>query len=85
MNKLSTGQWIGIGGAVVASGIARNGMPTLYPGDFVAFGLLGLLLFWFLRPRRLRADGPENAELTRKSVAFRLGQSLNRIRRGARR
>ena len=40
-----------------------------------------VLLLWFLTRRRTGLESPDGHEDTRNLVAFRLGQSLNRVRR----
>jgi hypothetical protein len=50
-------------------------------GDILMFGLLGLLLWWLLSARGGQSAGHEQAN---QGVAFRLGKTLNRIRRGSR-
>lgn len=80
--NVSKGQIAGIAAIVLALGISRNGVPEIYPGDYVGLALLALMAFWFSRPRRLDAsEGQEPSQ----SLAFRLGKAFNYVWRGHRR
>lgn len=79
MGKFTSGQIgaaIGIGVASLA--IRGEDLPIMDWRDYTAFLVLGLLLLWLLKPNtRVNADGHQG---TRKSLAFRLGKTLNRVR-----
>jgi hypothetical protein len=79
MAKLTPGQIGGIVATVVGLNVSRNGMPDVYPGDVVAFIILGLMLFWFLRPSR---DDASRSQRPDDSFAFRLCKALKRVLRG---
>lgn len=53
--------------------------------DYSAFAVFFLLLWWCFKPSRSAGlVGADTHEDARKSLAFRLGKSLNGIRRGLR-
>lgn len=76
--KADKATWIGY--AVIALAFSLYNNPLKRPlewGDFLMFGLLGLLLWWLLSARKSGdAAGEDRAD---KSFAFRLGKSLNRV------
>lgn len=73
----------GIALGVVFAALAVYNNPPTKPfewGDYLMFGLLGLLLWWLLGTRKggetTAQDGAD------QGFAFRLGKSLNRVWRG---
>lgn len=53
--------------------------------DYTAIAGLFLLLWWLLSPRRCTGlESTDAHERASEGFAFRLGQSLNRVRRGLR-
>lgn len=75
----------GIGLGVVIAGLSIYNHPPSRPfewGDYMMFALLGLLLFWLLGHRGRGDAAPEKSP--DQSFAFRLGKTLNGIRRGKR-
>ena len=78
--KVDKATLIGYGAIALAFSLYNNPLKRpLEWGDFLMFGLLGLLLFWLLRRR---SDGDAAGEdRTDQSLAFRLGKALNRVRR----
>lgn len=73
-------QYFGYAAIALAISVYRN--PMSHPlewGDFLMFGLAGLLLWWCLSVRSGEATSHERLD---QGVAFRLGKALNYIRRG---
>jgi hypothetical protein len=79
--KVDKAQMIGFAAVALALSLYNNPLKRpLEWGDFLMFGLLGLLMWWLLSVRKGgEASGEESAN---KSIAFRLGKSLNRVWRG---
>lgn len=61
--------------------IGRNGLPPIYFGDIVCLGIL-VAMFWWFSTTRDKSSAHEGAS---ESIAFRLGNLLNRVWRGLRR
>ena len=76
--KISGGQWGAILAIAVAGAYSRGAFNRPFEwGDALMFALLGLLLLWLLGGRKNAA----HHESLNQGIAFRLGKSLNRIRR----
>jgi hypothetical protein len=79
--KVDKAQMIGFAAVALALSLYNNPLKRpLEWGDFLMFGLLGLLMWWLLSARK-SGDAPAQ-DGADQSFAFRLGKSLNRIRRG---
>lgn len=81
--KIDKAHGIALGVVFAALAIYRNPPKQAFEwGDYLMFGLLGLLLFWLLSHRRSGdTAGEDRAD---QSFAFRLGKALNRVRLGKR-
>lgn len=73
--------WVAYLAIAVALTSTRYDLAALAWGEYVMFGLLGLLLLWCFSGTR-RGDDPAHHQRPNKSLAFALGKTLNRIRRG---
>lgn len=63
----------------IATGLTlsrRESLPPFHFGDAVAFAVIGLMLWWFLRPSRDNTAAHDQGD---QSVFFRLGKALNGI------
>lgn len=72
----------GIALGVVFAALAVYNNPPTKPfewGDYLMFGLLGLLLWWLLAPRPHRGAVEGGHEGARDSLAFRLGKAFNSV------
>lgn len=76
--KVDKAQMIGFAAVALALSLYNNPLKRpLEWGDFLMFGLLGLLMWWLLSARKGgEASGEQSAN---KGFAFRLGKSLNRV------
>lgn len=70
------------GGIALAMIASRDQLPNYAPGigDWIFIGLMVLLLAWCVSERAANID-TEGHEQPSKGLAFRIGKSLNRIRR----
>lgn len=79
--KIDKAHGIALGVVFAALAIYRNPPKQAFEwGDYLMFWLLGLLLFWLLSHRS--GGDAAGEDRTDQSLAFRLGKTLNRVRRG---
>ena len=69
----------GIFAAAVIFALAKADTSKFAWGDCVMLGLFVLVMGWLSLPRERKPGAGEDA---RQGFAFRLGKSLNRVRRG---
>ncbi len=82
---ITGGQIVVIAAIIFGLHWSRHGLPPITIGEVAAMSIFGAFCYW-LSCRRI--DGHRDRaghERARKSVAFRLGQKLNRARRSLRR